>query len=333
MTPSVNRATVVGSGAMGTLCALLLANRGVDTILWGRSPDHTRRLDTERQNKRYLAGHAFPQRLEVTTDVDKALEQPDLIVSAVPCQYIRALWTTISRCGRVRAPVVSVAKGIEVDTLLRPTQILGELIGDVSLAALSGPSLATEIARGLPAAVVVASRDPLLAAMVQHALSTSTFRIYTNNDLIGVELAGAAKNVIAIAAGIADGLDQGNNASASLLTRGLVEITRLGVAIGGVAETFRGLAGIGDLVATCGSPLSRNHVTGEKIGRGVSVDDAVAGSNGVVEGIESTRSIIQLADRHGVEMPITRAIHSVLFGRRSPREVVTELMTRQLKAE
>ncbi len=318
---------------MGTLCALLLANRGVETLLWGRSQEHIRRLDAERQNERYLAGHVFPERLRVTTDIDEALQQPELLVSAVPCQYMRSQWTTIAQRCRIRAPIVSVAKGIEVGTLLRPTQILGDLTDNVALAALSGPSLAGEIADGLPAAVVVASHDPQLAALVQHALSTPTFRIYTNNDIIGVELAGAAKNVIAIAAGIADGLGQGNNAKASLLTRGLVEITRLGVALGGMTETFRGLAGIGDLIATCGSSLSRNHVAGERIGRGVSVEEAIAGSRGVVEGIESTRSVIQLADRHGVEMPITRAIHGVLFEHKSPRDVVTELMTRQLKAE
>lgn len=318
---------------MGTLCAILLGNRGTRTILWGRTPSSVATLQANRENKRYLAGHTFPELVSVTDDAGAALARPDLIISAVPCQYIRSLWISLTERNAVRAPVVSVAKGIEVDTLMRPTQILGDVIGKVRLAALSGPSLAGEIAAGLPAAVVVAGESPGLAELVQEALSTPTFRIYTNSDLIGVELGGAVKNVISIAAGIADGLESGDNAKASLLTRGLVEITRLGLAMGASADTFKGLAGIGDLIATCSSRLSRNHSAGEKIGRGMSIAEVIATSHGVIEGIESTRSVLQLANRHGVEMPITRAIYSVLFDRRSPQSAIDELMTRRLRAE
>ena len=326
-------ATVIGAGAMGTLCALLLANRGTRTILWGRSPDRVSALQADHENKRYLPGNTFPDLISVTDDVGLALANPELIISAVPCQHMRRLWASLVGRHAVRAPVVSVAKGIEVNTLLRPTQILAEVIEGVSLAALSGPSLAAEIADGLPTAVVVASEDPRLAAMVQESLSTRTFRIYTNSDVVGVELGGAVKNVIGIAAGIADGLAMGNNAKAGLLTRGLVEITRLGVALGARPDTFKGLAGIGDLITTCNSRLSRNHCAGEKIGQGMPVAEAIETSRGVIEGIESTRSVLQLAERHRVEMPITRAVYRVLFDGRSPRSAIDDLMTRQLRAE
>lgn len=318
---------------MGTLCALLLANRGTRTILWGRSPAQVAAIREDRENKRYLPGHTLPQPLDVTDDAAAALAQPELIISAVPCQHIRLVWASLLEQGAVHAPVLSVAKGIEVHTLLRPTQILAELIESVSLAVLSGPSLAAEVAAGLPAAVVVAGQDPQVAALVQESLSTPTFRIYTNRDLIGVELGGAVKNVIGIAAGIADGLGMGNNAKASLLTRGLVEITRLGVALGASEDTFKGLAGIGDLMTTCSSRLSRNHSAGEKIGRGMSIAEVIDTSNGVIEGIESTRSVLELAQRHRVQMPITQAIYSVLFEHRSPDSAINELMTRRLRAE
>ena len=318
---------------MGSLCAILLGNQGTRTILWGRTPSHVATLQANRENKRYLPGHAFPEPVSITGHAQEALARPELIISAVPCQYIRRLWTGLTEQTAVRTPVVSVAKGIEVDTLLRPTQILGQIVREVPLAALSGPSLAGEIAVGLPAAVVVASEETGLAQLVQESLSTPTFRVYTNRDLIGVELGGAVKNVIGIAAGIADGLKTGNNAKASLLTRGLVEITRLGVALGASADTFKGLAGIGDLIATCNSQLSRNHSAGEKIGRGMPIAEVIATSRGVIEGIESTRSVLQLAKRHGVEMPITRAIYDVLFENRSPQSAIDELMTRQLRAE
>lgn len=333
MTVPLERATVIGAGAMGTLTALLLASRGIRVTLWGRSPDQVDQLQTDRENKRYLPGHRLPDLVTVTADAAPALADPELIVSAVPCQHIRSVWWKLVECGAIRAPIVSVAKGIEVDTLLRPTQILVDAIGEARVAALSGPSIAPEIADGLPATVVVASDDLELATLVQQCLSTRSFRIYTNLDLIGVELGGAVKNVIGIAAGIGDGLEIGANAKAALLTRGLVEITRLGVAIGAHADTFKGLAGIGDLIATCSSPVSRNRTAGEKIGQGLPLNEVVQSSHGVIEGIDSTRSVLELAEQNHVEMPITRAIYSVLFEHRDPRSAIDELMTRQLKAE
>ncbi|MEE9296752.1 MAG: NAD(P)H-dependent glycerol-3-phosphate dehydrogenase [Phycisphaerae bacterium] len=330
MTPRLERASVIGAGAMGSMCALLLAGRGTRVTLWARSADRAGLLQADRENRRYLPGHPFPDGVVVTHDAREAFADPQLVVSAVPCQYIRRVW---GRLAGSLPPVVSVAKGIEVETLLRPTQILKEILDGVTLAALSGPCLAPEAAAGLPTAVVVASEEYQLSNLVQEAFSTHTFRVYTNTDLVGVEFGGAAKNVIAIAAGACDGLKLGNNAKASLLTRGLVEITRLGMALGAHADTFKGLAGIGDLIATCNSTVSRNHTAGERIGRGVPLDEVIRSANGIIEGIDTTRSILQLAELHHVEMPITRAIYRVLFENQSPKSAIDSLMTRQLKGE
>ncbi|NOT00727.1 MAG: NAD(P)-dependent glycerol-3-phosphate dehydrogenase [Phycisphaerales bacterium] len=330
----MHRAGVIGTGAMGTLCARLLAERGVRTVLYGRSPARVGELNTDRENRRYLPGAAFPDGLTVTSDPGECLRDAELIVSAVPCQYTRSVWRTLmDACPTFAAPVVSVTKGIEVDTLLRPTEILADVTAGATVVALSGPCLAGEVAAGLPAAVVVAGTDADAARLVQEALSTPTLRVYTHHDVIGVELGGAVKNVIAIAAGVCDGMKLGNNAKASLMTRGLAEIAALGQAMGAVPATFRGLAGIGDLITTCSSGLSRNHTAGEKIGRGMPVAEVVATSAGVIEGIETTRSVLQLAERHAVEMPITRAVHAVLFDHVAPRDAITDLMTRRLGAE
>lgn len=329
----IEHATVIGAGAMGTVCALLLASRGARVKLWARSIDRARQLADDRENKRYLPGHSLSSNIDPTHDIAAALACPQLIVSAIPCQHVRGIWVAIALKCNVTAPVLSVAKGIEVETLLRPTQILDDILGNATVAAMSGPCLAPEAAAGLPTAVVVASEDYRVANMIQEAFSTSSFRVYTNPDMIGVELGGAAKNVIGIAAGACDGLELGNNAKASLLTRGLVEITRLGLALGAHADTFRGLAGIGDLIATCNSTVSRNHTAGERIGRGMPIEQVIETSHGVIEGIASTQSVLQLADLHHVDMPITRAIYSVLFEHQSPKSAIDGLMTRQLKGE
>jgi glycerol-3-phosphate dehydrogenase (NAD(P)+) len=230
-------------------------------------------------------------------------------------------------------PIVSVAKGIEVGTLLRPTAIIRECLGEVPLACLSVPCIAPAVAARKPTGVVVASDDTSLSTLVQLGFATSYFRVYTSRDLIGVELAGAVKNVIAIAAGICDGIDAGDNAKAALVTRGLVEITRLGMAVGASADTFRGLAGVGDLVTTCISRIGRNRSAGERIGRGATTEEVVASTPSVIEGIETTRSVLQLAARHDVEMPIVSGVASVLFDGRGPADAIGELMTRQLRSE
>lgn len=333
MNPPIERATVIGDGAMGTLCSLLLAEQGVLVTMWGAFPDHMEILRRERENKRYLPGHPLPESVSLVHAAPAAFDQPDLVVSAVPCQYIRRVWQGLAPHFPEKVPVVSVAKGIEIKTLELPTQIIADCLGEARVGCLSGPSIASEVAARKPATVVAASADLAVADLVQTVMSTPCFRVYTSGDPIGVELAGAVKNVIALAAGICDGIEGGCNAKASLLTRGLVEIIRLGVAMGAWGQTFRGLAGVGDLVTTCISPASRNRTAGEKIGRGTPVDDVIASTPSVIEGIPTTRSVLELARRHDVEMPIVAAVGAVLFEGRSAGEAIHSLMTRPLGPE
>lgn len=329
----LTKATVVGTGAMGTVLAQILAGNSINVALLGRRSEHVEAVLTTRQNQRYLPGITLSDRILPSTDPSKALANAELVISAVPCQFLRATWQRLGSCVGANVPVCSVTKGIETDTLARPSQIIDAYVGENPIAVLSGPSIAPELARCLPATVVVACASVDVAKLVQTVLTTSAFRVYTNPDVLGVELAGALKNVIALAAGILDGLRAGDNAKAALLTRGLVEITRLGVALGARQQTFVGLAGVGDLVTTCVSPLGRNRSAGERIGRGVSMEDVVRESPSVIEGIPTTRAVLALAARHGVEMPITQAVHAVLFDHKPPLEAVTELMCRPPKAE
>ncbi|MFB3891051.1 MAG: NAD(P)H-dependent glycerol-3-phosphate dehydrogenase [Phycisphaerae bacterium] len=335
------RIAIIGDGAWATVCAIMLAENVHQVRLWSAFADQAAELASSRENRRFLPGVRLPQSVEVTGDDTDALAGAELAVSAVPTQFMRAVWTRLARHCPAGLAICSVAKGIENRTLLRPTQILLDVLGGKgvggaegrAVAALSGPSIAPEVAKKLPATVAVASSEPDLAQRVQRLISRPYFRVYTNSDLTGVELAGATKNVIAIAAGVLDGLGAGDNAKAALLTRGLVEITRLGVALGARAETFAGLAGMGDLVTTCISPIGRNRSFGEAIGRGRSVKDALAATQSVVEGVPTTASVVELARKAGVSMPITQAVHDVIFAGRSPADAIGQLMSRPLKAE
>ena len=326
--------SVIGDGAMGTLCAIMLAENGIAVRLWSAFPAAAQELARTRENSRFLPGSKLDESVVVTAEDAKAFGEAALIISAVPTQYMRAVWGRLKPHYPGDVPICSVAKGIENDTLLRPTQIVRDVLGKTcSVASLSGPSIAPEVVRQLPATVAVASQSAPLGEQVQRLLARPYFRVYTNPDLIGVEVAGASKNVIAIAAGILDGLDAGVNAKAALLTRGLVEITRLGVALGGRAETFAGLTGMGDLVTTCFSPVGRNRCFGQAIGTGQSVGQALGATRSVVEGVPTTQSVVELAARLKVEMPITQAVHDVVFSDRSPSQAIRELMARPLKAE
>ena len=332
------RVSIIGDGAMGTLCAILLAENGHRVTLWSAFPDAAEQLARTRENTRFLPGHRLGDDVEVVSDDRSALAGADLAVEAVPTQFIRTAWQRLAEHCPAELPIVSVAKGIENDTLLRPTQILRDVLDGGRetarpLATLSGPSIAPEVARKLPATVTVAAESSGLAARVQALFARPYFRVYTNPDVIGVELAGATKNVIAIAAGILDGLEAGDNAKAALLTRGLAEIARLGAAAGAKAETFAGLAGMGDLVTTCFSPIGRNRSFGEAVGRGRTVDEVLAETSSVVEGVATTVSVAALARKLSVDMPITRAVHDVLFANVSPGQAIEALMTRPPKAE
>ncbi len=338
------RITVIGDGAMASVCALLLDAKGLGVTLWGPFPEHIEQMLQTRRNDRYLGGATMPESIRLTADDASACEGVELIVSAIPTQYIRRVWERVGPSVPAGVPVVSVAKGIENDTILRPTQIIADVLTQCagsddpdraarSLGALSGPSVADELARHLPATVCAASDDTELANGVQETFTTDWFRVYTNDDLLGVELAGATKNVIALAAGILDGLQAGNNAKSALLSRGLAEITRLGVAMGARSETFFGLTGVGDLATTCFSPTGRNRTCGEMLGKGKKLEQCLEDIPGIVEGVPTTRSVVALADKYKVEMPITAAVNEVLFEELDPIEAIARLMTRAPKAE
>jgi glycerol-3-phosphate dehydrogenase (NAD(P)+) len=329
----IEQAAIIGDGQMATVCSVMLADKGVHVRMWSIFRDQIEAMKAARENQRYLPGLKIPDRVSFTTDPQAVFRGADLVVSAVPCQYIRSVWQKLAAHYPAEVPIASVAKGIENQTLRRPTQVITDVVGNAPVVALSGPTIATELARCLPATVVAASENAGLARLVQEAFSCPWFRVYTNTDLLGVELAGATKNIIALAAGIIDGLKAGDNAKAALVTRGLVEITRLGVAMGAQRETFAGLAGLGDLVTTCVSPSGRNRWAGEQIGRGKSVEEVMAATPSVIEGIPTTRSVRELADRYDVEMPITGAVHGVLFEGKDVIATLGELMSRRLKGE
>lgn len=311
---------IVGAGSWGTALAVHLARRGASVALWGRRLDD---LTATRENRKYLPGVRLPDSIAL------GLGAADLAVVAVPTQHIRA---TLATLRLPKVPAVSVSKGLEIGSHRRPTEILRELLG-VPTAVLSGPSHAEEVARGLPASLVAASEDETLARDVQKAFMGETLRIYTSRDVLGVELAGALKNIIAIAAGLCDALGLGDNAKAALLTRGIVEIARLGVKLGAERPTFYGVSGIGDLITTCYSPHGRNLFVGREVGKGRTLQDVLAGMSMVAEGVWTSRAALDLAREKGVEMPITEAVVRVLHEGKPPRDAVRELMSRLPKSE
>jgi glycerol-3-phosphate dehydrogenase (NAD(P)+) len=328
------RVTIVGDGAMATVCALLLSQGGHEVTLWGFFEESINRLIQNRENQRLLPGVKLPRNVRLTANDADCFNRCTLILSAVPTQFMRGVWNRLERFVPAGVPIVSVAKGIENQTLLRPTEIIRQTVGrGRGLAALSGPNIAAELARYLPATAVAAAEDAELAQRVQATFSTQWFRVYTNTDLIGTELAGASKNVVAIAAGILDGLAAGNNAKAALVTRGLVEITRLGLAMGASESTFQGLAGLGDLITTCISPEGRNRTVGEQIGKGRKLQNILGTMDGIAEGVPTTRSLMELSQRHQVEMPITQAVHAVLFEAMDVLQALSALMSRESKPE
>lgn len=327
--------SVVGAGGWGTALALLLARAGRKVTLWARDPAKAQRLARHRVNETYLPGHRLPETVDVTSQLAEAA-QNEAIILAVPSQAVRALWTQLAPLITGRHSILNAAKGIEVATSLTLSQVLLEgpsPLKEQRLAVLSGPNHAEEVAAGLPTASVVAAYAAETAERWQSLMMTSMFRVYTSDDVLGVELGGALKNVIALAAGIADGLGYGDNTKAAIVTRGLAEISRLGVAMGADPLTFSGLSGVGDLVATCLSRHSRNARAGRLIGQGASAADVMNRSPQVIEGIPTCQAALQLSERYGVELPITKAVASVLFEGKSPRDAVAELMGREPTSE
>jgi glycerol-3-phosphate dehydrogenase (NAD(P)+) len=328
------KTTVLGSGAMATACSILLAEHAQQEVaIWARNPQHAREMSEHRENQRLLPGVPIPQSIQITADIQQAVEGADLLVVAIPTKFLRAALSEIAAHLTDDRPVVSVVKGLENETFMRPSEIIADVLGSRAVVALGGPSHAEEISRRLPASVVAASGDVALAKQVQQMFNTDRFRVYTNLDIIGVELAGALKNVVAIAAGICDGLKYGDNAKSALMTRGLVEMTRFGTALGAESLTFSGLAGIGDLITTCNSPYGRNRMVGERLGKGETLDDILESMDAVAEGVTTTKSVFELAEQKGIELPITREVYCVLFEGKSPEEATNALMLRPPRGE
>ena len=328
------RIGVVGAGSWGSALAMHFGRAGCDVTLWAREREVVEGINRERRNPLFITECAFPDGVRATVALAEAVAGAEAVVFVVPVQFARAVLHELRGALGAGVPLVSASKGIEVATLERVDQIVVDELGlePGRFVALSGPSFAREVAAGLPTAAVLAGIDEERVRVLQRGFSSPTFRFYASTDTVGVELSGALKNVIAIAAGMAFGLGLGHNALSALLTRGLHEIARLGVALGGRPDTFRGLAGMGDLVLTCTGGLSRNRAVGERLGRGERLADIVAGRE-VAEGVPTARAAAELARRHGVEMPITFAVEAILAGGLPPREAVTALMTRELKDE
>jgi glycerol-3-phosphate dehydrogenase (NAD(P)+) len=325
---------VLGDGAWGTASALLLASKPEHRVrVWSARAEHGEQLRQARENVRYLPGVPIPPAVELTSDPAAAIAGAELWVSAIPTVYLRPTLDRFRSLASSDTPVVSLTKGIELSTFRRPSEIVTEVLGTECVVALSGPSHAEEVSRGMPAVVVVAGSDAALTGWIQQVFLTDRFRVYTNPDLVGVELAGALKNVIGIAAGICDGLRLGDNAKSALLTRGLVEMTRFGLALGAEPDTFQGLAGVGDLITTCFSPHGRNRKVGERLGRGETLAQIQATMSAVAEGVTTAKSVHERVRPMGLEMPITEAVYRVLYEDLSPAAALHALMTRPHRSE
>lgn len=332
---SAKRVAVIGAGSWGTAVGAIAAVNA-DAVLWARDPGVAARVDTEHVNPDYLPDIALPDALHATSDLVAACTGADVVVMGVPSHGFRDVLTAAAEAIAPDVPILSLSKGVEQGTELRMTEVVADVLPahrPDRIGVLTGPNLAREVALGQPTASVVAVDDAAVAAELQALFMTSTFRVYTNPDVVGCEIAGALKNVIALAAGIAHGLGYGDNTKAALVTRGLAELARLGIALGGDPLTFSGLAGMGDLVATCTSEKSRNRTVGVALGQGRKLDDIVAEMKMVAEGVKSTRAVLDLAARHGVEMPIAEQVGAVLYDGRIPAEIVPALMLREAKPE
>lgn len=328
--------SVVGAGSWGTTLALLLFSNKHDVTLWSFRDQEAENILTKRENTVFLPGIIIPNEIQITTDIGKAIHNSDIIVTAVPSQHLRSVLKQISHLSFKQSVIVNLAKGIEVGTLQTMSEVIAELLPDhppSMTAMLSGPSFAEEVSRKIPTAVVAASSSPETAKLVQQVFKTSYFRVYTSDDVRGVEFGGALKNVIAVGAGLCDGAGYGDNTKAAIMTRGIVEIARLGTALGANPKTFSGLSGIGDLIATCMSKHSRNRRVGEEVGKGRKLQDVLSEMQMVAEGVATTKSACELAKKVNVEVPIMQEVHNVLFSGKDPHDATLDLMMRDPKNE
>jgi glycerol-3-phosphate dehydrogenase (NAD(P)+) len=324
--------SVIGAGSWGTTLACLLSDKGYDVTLWVHEKDLSDEISKTRINITYLPDITIPDDVRVTHDIEETLKRARYVLNAVPAQYVRSVFKEAFPCMLDEAIIISVSKGIEKGTLMTVSSILNELSGHL-VAVLSGPSFAKEVTKKLPTAVTLATEDKNTGFILQEIFNINNFRVYTHDDVLGVEIGGALKNVMAIASGISDSLGLGNNARASLITRGLVEMTRLGVAMGAKERTFSGLSGIGDLLLTCTSPLSRNYTVGVKLGQGMKIKDILSQTRSVAEGVETAESAYELSKKHNIEMPIVEQVYKVIYDDKDPALAVKDLMERSLKSE
>ena len=326
--------SIIGAGNWGTTQAVFLARKGLEVELHSVFDAHNRKMAKDRENKLYLKGTKFPAKLKVNPSLKETLKN-QIIVIAIPVKFIRKVVRKIgSQAPSLKNKVfLSLSKGIEVTSLKRPSQIMEEELEITNVAVLSGPNIAKEVLAGIPSTSVLVCKNKRIAKKLQLLFTSKTFRVYLHDDMVGVELGAALKNIIAISCGIADGLGFGTNTKAALVTRGLAEITRLGKPLGAKASTFWGISGLGDLVTTCFSPFSRNRIVGEQIGKGKKIKSILSNMSMVAEGVETVKSTFHLSKELGVEMPITREVYSVLYKGKAPQKAVSDLMTRTLKKE
>lgn len=331
----MDKIAVVGAGSWGTTVASIAGGRA-PTTLWTRRPELADIINATRRNPTYLPEVELPEQLTATADLAAVVDGSDVVIMAVPSHGFRRVFAAMTGVTDVSQPIVSLTKGIEQETLATMTEIVADVMPEVDrdlVGVMTGPNLAAEVAAGQPTATVIAMRDQAAAESIQQLFMGPTLRVYTNDDVVGCELGGALKNVMAIASGMSDGLGFGDNTRATLLTRALAELTRLGVALGGRPETFAGLAGMGDLIATCSSTMSRNHRVGFALARGQSLEEITTEMRMVAEGVKTTKSVLGLAQRVDVDMPIAAHVEMVLEGQMSPRDGMLSLMTREAKAE
>jgi glycerol-3-phosphate dehydrogenase (NAD(P)+) len=334
MSPTnIKKISVIGDGGWGTTLAVYLNERGYDVLLWGAFPEYVAEAKKRGENFKFLPGIKIPKAMEWVSDLQEAVDHGDLIVLAAPSQYLSGVLRQIKKLGFKQKIFLSVVKGIEIASNKRMSELIVDELGKVPLAVLSGPTIASELARGIVTTAVIASRHPKLALRLQKIFNSEVFRIYTNRDVIGVELGGSVKNVIAVACGICDGLGLGTNAKAAVLSRGLSEMTRLGVAMGAKKETFSGLSGLGDLVTTCVNAGSRNRTVGEAIGQGKDIGQVLSSMSMVAEGVATAKAVCQLSRKLKVSMPITEEVYNIIYKRKAVKTALKSLMSRALKPE
>ncbi len=328
------KVSIIGAGSWGTTLAIVLAKKGIDVTLYSVFGDHSLTMQKERQNKLFLKGAKFPSKLKIEPSLEKALSN-QIIIIAIPVKFLRSVCKKIKKAGKglKKKIFVSVAKGIESNTSKRPSQIIQKELGSTTLAVLSGPNIAKEVLDGVPSAAIIACKSKTIGKKLQLLFTLPTFRVYLHQDIVGVELGGAVKNVIAIACGISDGLGFGANTKAALVTRGLAEIARLGKRLGAKPETFWGISGLGDLVTTCFSPYSRNRSVGEQLGKGKKLKTIISKMKMVAEGVETVKSARKLSKKLKIDMPITSTVYAVLHQNKPAKATVSQLMKRPLKTE